>query len=345
MRRTERLLDLIALFAGARRPVTLEELREAFPDDYGGPGDESARRKLERDKADLLALGIPLRYQPPDEEHEEGSYLVDREQLFLPPLDLSPDQLAVVYLAGLALAGDPSFPYRDALATALGKIELVSDRPAGASEPLRRRVLIDHGARAGDEELRERLGAIDDACTRRKRLRFLYRARGSGQETAREVDPYGLFCRRGVWSLVGFSHERRATRVFLVDRMRELAVNRERPGTPDFEVPSELRLADYAHLPAWRYEVGEPVRIELELDPEIAWLGEEELRVRATLGREGWRRFSVEATNVPALVEWVLGMGPRARVIAPAELCAEVRATLEALLARADETALARGKR
>src|SRR5215471_217915 len=58
MERTERLLDLVALLLDAREPITWAELRDAFPDDYGSPSDEAAERKFERDKAELLELGI-----------------------------------------------------------------------------------------------------------------------------------------------------------------------------------------------------------------------------------------------------------------------------------------------
>jgi len=59
MDRTERLLDLVAVLLGASEPIPFAELRESFPDDYGGPR-EAAERKLERDKAELLQLGVPI---------------------------------------------------------------------------------------------------------------------------------------------------------------------------------------------------------------------------------------------------------------------------------------------
>ena len=85
MDRTERLLDLVALLLDAREPVPFSDLREAFPDDYGGAR-ESAERKLERDKAELLLLGVPLEFVPPSVEHgrESGGYRIDRAAFFLP---------------------------------------------------------------------------------------------------------------------------------------------------------------------------------------------------------------------------------------------------------------------
>src|SRR2546426_8465828 len=85
MDRTERLLDLVALLLDAPEPVSFSDLREAFPDDYGG-GREAAERKLERDKAELLQLGVPLEFVPPSLEdgRELGGYPLHRGPVFLP---------------------------------------------------------------------------------------------------------------------------------------------------------------------------------------------------------------------------------------------------------------------
>src|SRR5438445_394393 len=99
MDRTERLLDLVALLLDAPEPVSFADLREAFPDDYGG-GRESAERKLERDKAELLQLGVPLEFVPPglDDEREVGGYRIDRAAFFLPDPRLLPEEAAATRL-------------------------------------------------------------------------------------------------------------------------------------------------------------------------------------------------------------------------------------------------------
>jgi proteasome accessory factor B len=338
--RTERLLDLIASLLNAGRPVAFEEIRAWFPDDYGEPGDESARRKFERDKADLLQLGIPLRYvEPVDDLGEEGpgGYVIDREQFYLPEMRLQPEENAVLYLAGLSLLDQPSFPYREALEMALRKMELRTSgpRPVAEAALLGGRVLIDHAA--GDSgDVAERLRGLEDALARRKRVTFRYEARYSGIEAERVVEPYGLFCRQGHWALVGHSRERDAVRVFLVHRMRQVTVNAASPSTADFEVPSGFRVRDYADVPAWRYDLGEPVEVVLEVRDDFAWLAEAELRSEGVPGEGGWRRFTVEATNPEALLAWTLGLGAKARIVGPAELRSRMKAQLSAMLSRAE---------
>jgi len=108
MQKAERLLDLAALLLRASEPVSWREIQEQFPDDYGGPG-EAAIRKFERDKAELLELGIPVRWVGGDEDLSAG-YLVDKEDFYLPDLKLRPEDLALLYVAGSAALAQRVFP-------------------------------------------------------------------------------------------------------------------------------------------------------------------------------------------------------------------------------------------
>src|SRR3954468_2101959 len=106
MVRTERLLSLVALLLGARDPVPFSELREAFPDDFGGTRD-SAERKLERDKAELVQIGVPIEFVPPSADDQLGGYRIDRAKFFLRDPKLTPEESAALYAAGsAALAED-----------------------------------------------------------------------------------------------------------------------------------------------------------------------------------------------------------------------------------------------
>ena len=87
MEKTERLLDLVALLLDAREPVSFAELRDLFPDEYGGPRG-AAERKLERDKAELLELGVPIEYIDPQrlDERELGGYRIPAGTLVMPAI-------------------------------------------------------------------------------------------------------------------------------------------------------------------------------------------------------------------------------------------------------------------
>ena len=339
MDRTERILDLIAGLSAAKHPVPLAEIRAWFPADYDEPGEEAAMRKFERDKKDLLELGVPLRWVEPDDD-QDGGYLVDREWLHLPPLELTPDEAAIVYLSGLQIRERPGFPWRAALGSALQKIELAGGAPdREGSAVLGRRVVVDHSASPAAladtaAALDQRLVFLGRAVDDRKRVTFTYHALWSGWVTSREVDPYGLFCHRGEWMLVGHSHERGAIRTFFVRRMQELEVNAKKPGTHDFHVPASFRLREWIDPPPWRFEVHDAVAVTVDVDEDHAWIAERDLRAAGTDAGGGKRRFVVQASNVEALVGWVLGLAPHARIASPPDAADRAHKALVELFAR-----------
>ncbi|HYS80942.1 MAG TPA: WYL domain-containing protein, partial [Anaeromyxobacteraceae bacterium] len=116
MQKAERLLDLAAFLLRAAEPVAWREIQEQFPDDYGG-SEEAAIRKFERDKAELLELGIPVRWLQGDEDLPSG-YLIDKDDFYLPDLKLPPEDLALLYLSGSAALAGGEFPYARDLAHA-----------------------------------------------------------------------------------------------------------------------------------------------------------------------------------------------------------------------------------
>src|SRR5512140_3712363 len=127
MQKDQRLLDLAALLLRASEPVSWREIQEQFAEDYGGSG-EAAIRKFERDKAELLELGIPIRYAAGDEDLPAG-YLIDRDEFYLPDLKLAPEDLALLYLSGSAALARGSFPYVRDLAHALNKLSFAARAP------------------------------------------------------------------------------------------------------------------------------------------------------------------------------------------------------------------------
>ena len=186
MDRTERLLDLVALFLDAKDPITMEELREAFPEEYGGPR-ENSQRKWERDKQELLELGVPITFVNAVDDKPAG-YVTNKEAYYLPELGLSADELAVLYAAGSAVLASGAFPGRQDLAHALRKVGFFADGPLPAPA-----VRLDLG---DTSQLAGRLDVLWDAITARKSVELDYFSPHRGEATTRKVNPYGLALRR-----------------------------------------------------------------------------------------------------------------------------------------------------
>ncbi len=322
MDKTERLLDLVALLLDAREPVSFAELRELFADEYGGSRG-AAERKLERDKAELLELGVPIEYVEPSQldERELGGYRIDRKSFYLPDPRLLPEESAALYAAGAAALAARDFPFAQDLQHALRKISLAGDTQAVGSEAARRLLVV----RPGDPQRAEKLRMLGDAVARRKTVTIQYEKPPgldgrSGERSEREVEPWGLAFRGRAWRLVGRDPQK-GQRVFVVDRISRVLVNPQKPHTPDFEAPEGFDAADEAARSSkpWRWSHHAPQEVVLRFAE-----GSEAIAERIFEARDG----RVIATNLDGLLPQILSLGDRVRIESPPEAREKVRGAL-----------------
>src|ERR687886_34406 len=90
-----------------RRPLTARDVKSNV-EGYSEMSDEAFARRFYSDRAELLALGVPLQSQR-DEFTGEELYTLRSENYFLPQLDLKDDELAALQTALYLLA--VKFPY------------------------------------------------------------------------------------------------------------------------------------------------------------------------------------------------------------------------------------------
>ncbi len=329
MQKDQRLLDLAALLLKAAEPVSWREIQEQFPEDYGGSG-EAAIRKFERDKADLLELGIPVRWAAGDEDLPAG-YVLDKDEFYLPDLKLPPEDLALLYLAGSAALANGSFPYARDLAHALNKLSFAARAP-GASEAA---AVAARHLSAGDGEdggIAGRLEELSRAVAHKKRVHLAYLGAKRRERTERDVEPDGLVQQGGAWYLVGWCRLRTAIRTFHVARIESLAVNPSAPRTPDFTLRKDFSLRDHAVREPWEFYEHAPVRCRVRVDAAAPAEVLASFGARARIEDEGSGALvEVEATNVEGLVRHVLALGEVAEVLAPRRVRDRAREVLAGL--------------
>jgi proteasome accessory factor B len=338
MQKAQRLLDLAAFLLRAAEPVSWREIQEQFPEDYGRSSGEAAIRKFERDKAELLELGIPIRYAAGDEDLPAG-YLIDRDEFYLPDLKLPPEDLALLYLAGSAALAKGSFPYVRDLAHALNKLSFAARAPgAEAAASVGRRLSAQgdgdsEGATTEDERgIGARLEELSRAVALKKRVHLAYEGAERRARTERDVDPYGLYQKAGAWYVVGWCHLRKAIRTFSIGRIRTVVVNGNAPRTPDFPPRKDFRLVDYATREAWEFSVHAPQRCRVRLDAPLAPETVASFGPRARVKEDAQGAVvELDATNGEALVRHVLSLGDRAEILGPKPLRDHARTILRAL--------------
>src|SRR2546430_16340321 len=103
-----------------RRAVTARDIKGNV-EGYQEMSDEAFARRFYSDRAELIALGVPLHSQR-DEYTGEELYTMRSEAYFLPQLDLKDDELAALQTALYLLEG--KFAYAEPLRLALQNLAL-----------------------------------------------------------------------------------------------------------------------------------------------------------------------------------------------------------------------------
>ncbi|MBI5508041.1 MAG: WYL domain-containing protein [Deltaproteobacteria bacterium] len=333
--RTERLLNLLTLLLNTRRPISLRELREHEEfSAYRTKDPKSGERAFERDKAALVELGVPLIWVSPeqleDDEDGVGGYLVDRERYFLPELNLDKGELALLSIAGAAAAAIEGFPGRAAVIRALAKLGFDVDLTRGP--PTLAHAPIHEGKDPG--RIAVHLQLLHEAVARRQTVTLAYRG-ASGETSKRDVDPYGLYYRQGIWYLVGRCHMRRGERTFHLGRIQDVRLQAPDRHTPAFEVPPTFDLKAHVLMRPWEYPNEAPTAVVIRLAERLVPAIPEIFGRRAVLERTPRGPVvRLQVTHQTALVAAVLPYGAAAEVLEPAPLRALIRGIYEQLARR-----------
>ena len=211
----------------------------------------------------------------------------------------------------LAALGESPVVYADQVEAS----HVVAEEPASAArfaqDDIFRRDALGTGGVA------DTLRLLTRAVRERVRVRFEYHGIHRGEATDRDVAPYGLLFQHGQWYLIGSDATRDgAIRVFRLGRMDAPEVGKAK--SPEYEIPDDFDVSDYARRQPWELGDDEPFTAHVRFDfPLSLWAdrnrhGEkvEELAGGATI-----RRFAVRQTD--PFLRWLQQFGGDAVVTHP----------------------------
>ena len=318
-----RQLSLVAYIMAEKRPITARDAKNAV-EGYYDMSDEAFARRFYADRAELLALGVPIKSNR-DEFTGEELYTLTRENYFLPPLHLTDRELAALNTSLFLLEGQ--FAYAAPLRLALQNLAL--GRPGVLEQSPAIGVSLDLSGGGHSPEIAARLAKLEGAISKQKTIVFSYFAISTGQEKSRTVDPYGLHFSDSNWYLVGHDHDRDAIRNFRVSRIRgdmRFHTRKER----DFRRPADFDPATYRDRAPWALD--EPVgEATLYVAPSAAWLVDRLFNKHGevTTHEDRSATFETQYSDVDRLVEWILGLGGQVLPLGPSDVVAAVVEALE----------------
>lgn len=224
--------------------------------DHDRAGD-ALRKQLARDVEALSGAGIKVEV----EGEMDGRRYRLRPGGFSPvSLDLTSEERAVMVGALRALRRD--FPYAGPLRLAVAN--LIGAASAGSGDETQGDTARDDAAFAAvvatgqDEEVSRKVGSLESAVARRKRVRFDYYAISRDETSSRVVEPYALSLLDGTWYMTGWDTGREAVRQFRLSRIRGKIFFATKKDANDFEVPEEFERRSGGPRAPW--QLGEPDR-------------------------------------------------------------------------------------
>ena len=321
-----RQLSLVAYLMAERRLLTARDVKSNV-EGYSEMSDEAFARRFYSDRAELLALGVPLQSQR-DEFTGEELYTLRSENYFLDHLELDNDELAALQTALYLLEGQ--FAYAEPLRLALQNLALGREGfGEAASETAVRVEMLDPDYSA---EMPGRLGKLEGAISKQRTIKFPYYSISRNRQSERTVNPYGLLSDNGSWYVIGQDLDRKDIRTFRVSRIRgdiRCATRRER----DFRIPTDFDIDEYRGRAPWQIgDIEGEARIELAGD--TAWW------VERAFGNAGQLEDGVFVTgysSLPQLASWMLRQDGRAIPVEPDELRREVAQALRAVRDRHEQ--------
>ncbi|MGP4025752.1 helix-turn-helix transcriptional regulator [Actinomadura sp. 3N407] len=269
-------------------------------------------RTVRRYAARLGDLGVPVAA----ERGRHGGYRL-RPGYKLPPLMLTDDEATAVVL-GL-LAGRRLGMPGQATESALAKVQRVL--PAALRErvqALRDTLGFTLAARDAAAPDTGAVLTLAAAARERRRVRLRYRS-WQGEETERDLDPYGLVFHSGRWYVTGHDHRSGEIRTFRVDRV----VSAE-PGTAGYRIPGDIDPVQHVTRSLARVPYAHEVEVLLETG-----LAEARRRIPATTATltevGGGVVMITRAERLDGMARMLAGLGFPFVIRRPAELRDHVR--------------------
>ncbi|MBI3396224.1 MAG: WYL domain-containing protein [Spirochaetia bacterium] len=323
----ERLACLYLAFLNNPHGLTFSAIRTSLPLAYQGEF-ESARRKFERDKEDLAAMGMPLLHYGDGEPLPNGGtadghvYVPAEEARRLHELRLNPDEAsALAFVLFNAIAGAEGDDSNDAeiYRSAAAKLLYKSSGAIPDETPEPARVRRDEPS-GGELSV---LALAHEGIRERRLLRFQYPS-SDGTRRERDVEGRGLVMHRGRWGLAGYCRTAGGMRVFYTDRIAEPRLNEERyPPDPQFKIEQYS-----LHPLAVRKHAQVNVELEVLTDKEEVF---QEFLAGLVGAKEKAGRFSFSTTNLDALFSWMMRNPGTITKLGPSPVRDEFQKRLEAL--------------
>lgn len=308
-RKTERLVNLTIALLATKRYITKSEIFRTV-DGYEG-SDESKERMFERDKDDLRNLGIEIEVGTFDPLFEdESGYRIKPENYQFQLGEVNAKEITLLSLAAEAWRGASMGPSALSALNKLHAIGVESDAE----------LLLDLAPAIVNQD--ENLAIAISAITSKTVLSFSY-LNEDLQPQSRALEPYAVISRYGHWYIFGNDLDRRANRLFRLNRVSGDLKLQGKSGA--FDIPADLDVNS-----AFAKSSDLAIAIVFLRDGRGLNLRSRGAQSVTTSAPVGWQEFKMEYRDRERFIEEILWYGNDVIVSEPADLRVEILNHLKA---------------
>ena len=288
-----------------------------------------SEEQLARDLELIYMCGLPG-YFPGDlievDITASGRITVSNADPMSRPLRLSRDE-ALPLIVGLRMLADlPGLRDRDAVDSALAKLEDAAGDAATTSSA----IAVEVEPVGGSAEI---LAVVHRGLAEKRRLHLSYYVPARDETTERDVDPMRVSVVAGRSYLEGWCRSADAVRLFRLDRITAASVL-DVPASP----PAEAQSRD---LEAGLFQPGpDDVQVVLDVGPAGRWVAEYYPCEFVEPRSDGGARIGLRTPDTRWVRRLALRLGGGGAVVEPADLAAAVSADASAALAAYAEAGL-----
>jgi len=248
--------------------------------------------------------------------------------------DRLPIPLSLSEVVGLLMTRDllgipGANPFAPSIVSVVQKIRsLLTPRALELVDRMRAVVGVHSPAAKLQQRAHDHVPAIQSALAARRSLWIRYYSMSRDAESERQVDPYHLTYFNGGLYLVGYCHQRRAVRIFAVERIRALETL---DGT--FTIPADFDARDYLKN-SWGLIRGDLVTVTAVFSKLVAPYVRERLWHPSQEIRElpgGRLQLTLKIADTLEVRRWLRGFGADAEVLTPPALREALRREAEKL--------------
>ena len=281
----DRLIGILSVLL-QREKTTAPELAERF---------EVSRRTINRDIEDLCKAGIPIRTS---QGTGGGISIMDGYRMDRTILTSKDMQMILAGLRSLDSVSGSSYYSQLMEKIQAGSSSLISGRDS---------ILIDLSSWYR-ESLTPKIETIQDAIGDRHLVRFQYFSPSGDSE--RTVEPYYLVFHWSSWYLWGWCRDRKAFRLFKLNRMDSVREMEENYECKDAPLPD---LSNEKIFPG-------RIRVKALFEPDQKWRLVEDFGPECFVENDDGRLlFTTDHTDLESLVAWLMTFGDKAEVLEPEE--------------------------